>query len=930
MSAASRGRSTGLLLVGAGAAVFLMVFAAVIAISSASVERLEITHLRATSQIAREYITEGLMEISEHLRQLAIERTSTFSGAEADWFRALDRTRARRPGLMRAMAVVNDAGSVTWSTPAGRDIGLSALASSPAVAAALASGNLSLGEPIELKDAAGLVVLALPLADAHSQGSKFNSALVVAVDVNQFVHPLLEAMANEAAGSAFLATARGAIVSSTGDRGLLAQPLLSRLVSGVGTSGETASRVRSESGVAALAVLEPFTASDSGWVLGVMRPQGAIVRVVRPFMIATGLLLLALAGLGTAGAVMLVRERRIAFTLRDEAARLARVAERDQRDHESHHLGDSGREPSVYVRDGRIVAANLAAVRALELHDLSELLGRPLSEFVASEERERLEKFLAGRIAGGSVPEQFQVRLVTPRGNRLVEMVTSLVERTQGVVEHVTWRDVTSRERAEALLRVVAQCSPSAFVLLDGEGKVAWANPAFAELAQRPIDRLQGRLVLPAVVLADRRRAQVLFARAVRGKPAEASIHVARSDGEVLLLRIRAMRVIVAGDPLGTVCSVVDITPQEHVVAGQGRSRRGEVLAAFATAVAHRLSNDFQALLGTLETLKREKRLEPLRATVGSLVAKAGDELHRFVVVARGGTSTLQPLHLGTTVKRWCDRAIPALPAEVRFSFRNDASEDEIVADGAQIALFLGLALTESVAGLEPTGGAIEVRLENTADRRAVRLTISDTSSVTEAEALGEGGTLHTSAPGGLAAGVAEIIALRHEGSAGEHRNPALGRQLWLELRLHAAAESRERAAAFSARSGAILVADDEELVRSTLAGALRERGWVAREAVNGAEAVDLVDQDPSSYALVVLDLVMPVMDGREALRLLCERHPEVPVLLCTGYDPSGDDVMAAAEVITKPFSMDEFVARVDSLVASGRGASGEGDTIIQ
>ncbi len=104
------------------------------------------------------------------------------------------------------------------------------------------------------------------------------------------------------------------------------------------------------------------------------------------------------------------------------------------------------------------------------------------------------------------------------------------------------------------------------------------------------------------------------------------------------------------------------------------------------------------------------------------------------------------------------------------------------------------------------------------------------------------------------------------------------------------------------------------------LAAALRSAGYEVAEACNGAEAVEKVVAAPEGFVLVVLDLVMPVMDGREALRRLRAQAPAVPVVICTGYDPSGDDVLEAADLLIKPFSIEEFLTKVAELTGRSQG----------
>jgi CheY-like chemotaxis protein len=89
--------------------------------------------------------------------------------------------------------------------------------------------------------------------------------------------------------------------------------------------------------------------------------------------------------------------------------------------------------------------------------------------------------------------------------------------------------------------------------------------------------------------------------------------------------------------------------------------------------------------------------------------------------------------------------------------------------------------------------------------------------------------------------------------------------------------------------------------------------------AENGREAVDVFAKDPARFAAVVLDLTMPVMGGTEALRRLREIAAELPVVLCSGYSEEqvrerfGNPGLAA--VVEKPFTMDELIGAVQSLL---------------
>jgi CheY-like chemotaxis protein len=427
------------------------------------------------------------------------------------------------------------------------------------------------------------------------------------------------------------------------------------------------------------------------------------------------------------------------------------------------------------------------------------------------------------------------------------------------------------------------------------------------------------------VVPPDRRRAKALLARARRGAEAEAMLRVSRRDGEVVLASVRALPLVVAGDLAGVVFIGSDVTEQVRSAEQEGQASRGETLAELAKNVAHRLNNDFQALLGLLEQLKQEAALGDLRRAIEERVASAAGDLQLFVVVSRTGSSTLQPLRLGGLVDRWVGRAQVTLPPGVELAVRRSLKEDRVIADSAQLELVLDLALSSAVGGLGGRGGVIEVSLEPSADGSGAVLAVSDTGELLESvSAAPAARRLPLLAPREVAAAVAELVAHRHEGRADSKLRAGIGHRLWLELPLRRRSVPRPKAAPSGLRKGAILIVEDEETVRVTLAGALRELGHEVVEAANGAEALQRVEADPDRFALVVLDLVMPVTDGREVLHHLQEEVPELPVLVCTGYDPGGDETLAAAAVLTKPFTIGDFLTRIQDLMVGEEDGPGD------
>ena len=124
-----------------------------------------------------------------------------------------------------------------------------------------------------------------------------------------------------------------------------------------------------------------------------------------------------------------------------------------------------------------------------------------------------------------------------------------------------------------------------------------------------------------------------------------------------------------------------------------------------------------------------------------------------------------------------------------------------------------------------------------------------------------------------------------------------------------------------------ILVADDNESIRDMIKEYLEEKGFTIITAVNGTEAVAM--EEKLRPDLVILDVVMPVMDGFEACKIIRERRSGihyVPILflsgaltegtVVTGLQAGGDDY------IRKPFELPELLGRINSFMKIGNSSS--------
>lgn len=118
-----------------------------------------------------------------------------------------------------------------------------------------------------------------------------------------------------------------------------------------------------------------------------------------------------------------------------------------------------------------------------------------------------------------------------------------------------------------------------------------------------------------------------------------------------------------------------------------------------------------------------------------------------------------------------------------------------------------------------------------------------------------------------------------------------------------------------------VVVVDDEDIVRALVARSLREAGYRVLQASHGAAAIALLEVEAAAVDLVICDLVMPVVGGREVAGWMREHCPRVPLLFISGYPrtylEAHDLFDPTVPMLRKPFLPSRLLEAVEELAAA-------------
>lgn len=123
-----------------------------------------------------------------------------------------------------------------------------------------------------------------------------------------------------------------------------------------------------------------------------------------------------------------------------------------------------------------------------------------------------------------------------------------------------------------------------------------------------------------------------------------------------------------------------------------------------------------------------------------------------------------------------------------------------------------------------------------------------------------------------------------------------------------------------------VLIADDEDSMRSLVARAIAMDGHQTVTAEDGAEALEILTREEGAFDLLLTDIKMPVMDGIALALAVARDFPDLTVLLMTGFADQRERASNLSaivhDVVTKPFSVNDIRAAVNDALASRKGAA--------
>jgi two-component system cell cycle sensor histidine kinase/response regulator CckA len=405
------------------------------------------------------------------------------------------------------------------------------------------------------------------------------------------------------------------------------------------------------------------------------------------------------------------------------------------------------------------------------------------------------------------------------------------------------------------------------------------------------------------------------------------------------------------GDVIGMVGTFMDVTERRRLEAQLLHAQRLESIGRLAGGVAHDFNNLLTAILGYAELARVDlPEGHPARASLRQVQAaaeRATALTRQLLAFARRQVIAPARLDLNQLVLDLHPMLERLLGEDIELATRTETGLWPVRADASQIEQVV-LNLAVNARDAMPEGGRLVVQtsnavLERTIDRgeeiapgRYVLLEVSDTGCGMDEPTLARAfEPFFTTKPQGRGTGLGLSTCYGIVRQSGGHvfgsSEPGRGTTFKVFLPI-ATGEFEEPLVAEQdpEQHGeeTLLLVEDDALVREVAVLALRSRGYTVLEAANGLEALEKSREHAGEIALLVSDMRMPGMGGRELAERLERERPDLRVLFVTGFtedegllEGGGGEERA---VLQKPFTASSLARKVRQVLGAAQGASTE------
>jgi two-component system, cell cycle sensor histidine kinase and response regulator CckA len=589
--------------------------------------------------------------------------------------------------------------------------------------------------------------------------------------------------------------------------------------------------------------------------------------------------------------------------------------------------------------DGRITLGNQSALANFGLSEEDIRTGISTVSLICPEDQKRAGRALRKLAETGQRQGPTEYTLIRKDGSRFPALISTSVIREgnrvglRGIV--VDLSSTRHSERHTAQLEAAVEQTGEGILITDSIARILYVNPAFLRFTGVERDELIGQL--PAVLGSGENEAasfKRMWQILQQGSPWQGIMRGKRRDGSDYFLNANVSPVRgESGAITNYVAAMRDVSYERELEERYRQALKMEAIARLAGGIAHDFNNLMTAIGGHTELLKDTFEESDRRYADADQILEAVDRATSLTdqLLAFSRKQIIQPkrLNIADVVSDMRGVLQRLLGEHIALSLELEDGLPDVAIDPNQLEqVVLNLATNAREALGDGGGLTIQAQTEAGPDCGAVLLVVTDNGSGMDPETVshifepffttkdaGQGAGLGLATVHGIVEQNLGTIAVSSSLSTGTVftiRLPALERR--------PGTEEEPSAETSAPKENLVLLVEDEELVRTLTAKILRQSGYEVLDAESPAVALELVRKDHPVLALVITDVVMPGMTGKDLADQLTILQPGVKILFMSGYT---NEVISSKGIqdgsvhfLQKPFSPTTLMNKIDEVLS--------------
>src|SRR5580700_1015732 len=505
-------------------------------------------------------------------------------------------------------------------------------------------------------------------------------------------------------------------------------------------------------------------------------------------------------------------------------------------------------------------------------------------------------------------------------------------------------------DRAEARFRSLVQHISDIITVLAADGTIKYESPSVERILGFKPEDLVGHNAFEFVHTDDIPALQGKFIEAVTqpDHTVTAEFRFRHTDGSWVYLEAIGNNLLSNPGINGLVVTSRDVTARRVLEEELRQAQKMEAVGQLAGGIAHDFNNMLMIIRGHCELILDQARApEAFRVSAEKILKttnRASSLTQRLLAFSRKQVIAPRPLILDTVVKE-CSEMLPQLLGpDIEISIVSPLKPGRALVDPTQLEQVL-LNLAVNARDAMPEGGQLTIETANIevdgafartqtmiAPGRYVMFAVSDT---------GMGMDAHTQAHifepffttkekgKGTGLGLAIVYSIVKQSRGQILVSSELGKGTTFKIFLPAVEEAvipeqpTKMAKDSQMGSGTVLLAEDEEEIRSIVQVFLERKGYTVLAARDGFEAAQIAEQHSGPIDLLLTDVMMPRMRGPQLAVHLAPLHPEMKIIYMSGYaenpEPLEVSLESGSTLLRKPFELNELAFLVHEMLVLTR-----------